>query len=453
LRRIWRARYNSEHHSSPFHQDTKISADAKLLRVVGRGDLTAIVINSVIGSGIFALPSVVAGLTGAWSPLVVLIAALGILPIALCVAEVGSRFDIAGGPYVYARQAFGPHVGFHVGWLLLWTRLLSAGAVLNVLTAYLATLLPWVGTPLGRALTMTGAVALFTIINVRGVRQAAWTVNVFTIAKLLPLVLLLVLGIVQLRGEVMATQAVAAPQWTDAVLQMVFAFAGFEVALVAASELRRPRQDAAFALIAAMIIITIVYALTQLAVIGVLPNAAGSKAPIADALRITVGSVGGVMGSLAAVISTYGWLTGNALLIPRMPFSMAEQGELPRVFARVHASLRTPHVSIITCSVIALLLGLAGSFAATATLSAIGRLLVYALTCGALIRLRRGSAPPAGFMLPAGRWLAMVGIAFSVWLLSTRSFGQAWLIVSIIVAGAVVRRSARRPLIWRADTA
>jgi basic amino acid/polyamine antiporter, APA family len=416
----------------------------RLLRVMGRGDLTAIVINAVVGAAIFALPSVVTGLTGQWSTVVVFIAAVGMLPIALCVAEVGSRFDVAGGPYLYAREAFGATIGFHVGWLLLSTRLLSGAAVLNVMTTYLAALVPWVGTPIGRAATMVAAVTLFTAINVRGVRQAAWTVNLFTIAKLLPLVLLLVLGLTQLRADVIATQTVAAPQWTDALLQMVFAFAGFEIALVAAGELRRPRQDAAFAVVVAMLMVTALYALMQITVMGVLPNAAASKAPIADALRVTLGAGGATLGSIAAVVSTYGWLTGNALLLPRMPFSMAERGELPRALASVHATTRTPHVSIILCSVVALAFGLAGSFAATSTLSAIGRLVVYALTCGALIKLRRSGGPAPGFVLPGGTLFAIVGIIFSIWLLSTRSFAQAWLIAAIVFAGAVVRWSVRR---------
>jgi basic amino acid/polyamine antiporter, APA family len=416
-----------------------------LLRVIGRRDLTAVIINSVIGSGVFGLPAVLVGLTGQWSPLVVLLALVGILPIALCVAEVGSRFDVAGGPYLYTTHAFGATVGFHVGWLLLWTRMLSAGAVLNVLASYLATLIPWVGTPTGRAITMVAAVTLFTIINVRGVRQASFTVNVFTIAKLLPLILLIVVGIVHVRGDVIAAQQVVAPQWTDALLQMVFAFAGFEVALVAAGEVRRPKEDAAFTLVTALIIIASIYFLTQLVVVGVLPDAALAKAPIAEALRVLLGSTGAVIGSLAAAVSAYGWLTGNALLIPRMPFSMAERGEVPRIFARVHESFRTPDVSIITCSVISLALGLAGTFAATATLSAIGRLIVYALTCGALIALRRRPGePPAAFKLPAGPLLAAVGIIFSIWLLSTRSFAQAWLIGAIVLAGAVTRALVRR---------
>jgi basic amino acid/polyamine antiporter, APA family len=419
-------------------------ASSALVRVIGRRDLTAIVINSMIGVGVFGLPSVIAGLTGTWSPLVVLLGALGMMPIVLCVAEVGSRFDVAGGPYRYTQQAFGDTVGFHAGWLLVWTRLLSGAAVLNVMTSYLATIIPWVGTPAGRALTMIVAVILFTAVNVRGVKQAAWTVNLFTLAKLLPLMLLIVLGIVVVRGDVIATQQISSPQWTDALLQMVFAYAGFEVALVVASEMRRPREDSAFALIVAMLIITAIYALVQITVAGVLPNAAASKAPIADTLRIVLGVTGGVIASLGAVVSAYGWLTGNALLVPRMPFSMAERGELPRAFARIHDSFRTPHIAIITCSVITLAIGLAGTFAATATLSAIGRLIVYGLTCGSLIVLRRRGHPPAGFIVPGGPIFAVVGIMFSIWLLSTRSFAQAWIIGAIILAGVLVRAVARR---------
>jgi APA family basic amino acid/polyamine antiporter len=410
-----------------------------LLRVMGRRDLTAAVINSVIGAGIFGLPSALAAFTGAWSPAAVLLAGLGMLPIAFCVAEVGSRFDVAGGPYLYTREAFGSTLGFHVGWLLVWTRLLSMGAVLNVLAAYLAALAPWVGTPVGRAITMTTAVALFTAINLRGVRQAAWTVNLFTVAKLLPLLLVILLGLAYLKGDVLAAQRAAEARWNDAVLAMVFAFGGFEVALIAAGEVRRPREDTAFAIIAGMLIVTAVYALTQLAVVGVLPHAAGSQAPIADALRAMLGAGGAVLGSAAAAVSAYGWLTGSALLLPRLPLSMAERGELPQLFGRVHHGFRTPHIAILSCSFVALAMALAGSFAGTATLSATGRLVIYGIMCGALLVLRRRGRPLAGFVLPAGNVLAIVGIVFSAWLLSTRSFAQAWIIGAVLGSGVLVQ--------------
>jgi amino acid transporter len=420
------------------------AAPPTLVRAIGRWDLTSGVVNAVIGSAIFGLPATLAALTGAWSPVTVLLAGLGIFPIVLCFAEVGSRFDAAGGPYLYARTAFGPAIGFHVGWLLLWTRLLSGAAVLNVLVAYLAQLVPWAGTTTGRVATMTAAVALVTAINVRGVRQATWTVNLFTAAKLLPLVLVIVLGGLALRGGGLATQAVATPSWTEAVLLLVFAYGGFESAVVAAGETRRPRDDTAFALVAAMAVITAVYGLTQLAVGAVLPDAAASKAPIADALQATLGAGGTALGSAAAVISTYGWLTGFSLLLPRVLFSMAERAELPAAFTRVHPAFRTPHVAIVACSLAALALGLYGTFAATATLSAISRLVIYAVTCAALVALRRRGGPAPGFVLPGGVAFAAVGLAFTFWLLSTRSLAQGWSLGAIVAAGAVVWWSTRR---------
>ena len=420
------------------------TSSTQLLRVMGRRDLISAVVNTVIGSGVFGLPSAVAALTGARSPAAVLLAGLGVFTIVLCVAELASRFDTTGGPYLYARAAFGGTIGFHVGWLLVCTRVLSGAAVLNVLTAYLATLVPWVGTPAGRACAMTATVAIIAAINVRGVRQAAWTVNLFTVAKLLPLALLIVLGAAQLRGDVFATQRVAAPDWAGAVLLMVFAYGGFEMAVVTAGETKRPREDTPFAVVAGMAVVTAVYCLTQLAVVGVLPHAAASKAPIADALRVLLGAGGGVLGGVAAVVSACGWLTGTALLLPRVLFSMAERGELPALLGRVHPSFRTPHVAIVGSSLVALGLGLAGTFAQTATLSAIGRLVVLVVVCAAVVALRRQSGLPAGFMLPAGITFAVLGIVFSVWLLSTRSLAQGWSIGVIVAAGEAVRLVARR---------
>src|SRR5262252_7178414 len=165
-----------------------VAARPRLIRAIGRWGLTAAIINGVVGSGIFGLPSSVAGLTGAASPIAVLIAGVSVFVIVLCFAEVGSRFDDAGGPYLYTRAAFGPAVGFQVGWLHIWTRLLSAAAVVNVFASYLAALFPSLGTSPGRTTAITLAIVLATSVNVVGVRQATWAVNAFTVAKLLPLV-------------------------------------------------------------------------------------------------------------------------------------------------------------------------------------------------------------------------------------------------------------------------
>ena len=274
-----------------------------LVRAIGRFSLTAAIINGVIGSGIFGLPSAVAALTGAWSPAVVLIAGACIFLVLLCFAEVSSRFDQAGGPYLYAREAFGPVAGFQVGWLLVLSRLLTCAAALNILVVYVSLLAPVVATPAGRAITMTSAMAVATAINITGVRLATWTVNLFTVAKVLPLLLLIVVGLPHIGSDVLATQIVVRPDWGEAVLLMVFAYGGFESMIVAASETRRPREDTGAALIAAGAIVTLIYCLLQLVIVGVLPDAGQATAPVASALGEVMGTIGTSLGSVAVVLS------------------------------------------------------------------------------------------------------------------------------------------------------
>jgi len=414
-----------------------------LIRAIGRVSLTAAIVNGVIGSGIFGLPSTVAALTGAWSPVVVLIAGACVFVVLLCFAEVSSRFDQAGGPYLYAREAFGAVVGFQVGWLLLVSRLLGCAAALNILVVYVELLVPAVTTPGGRALTMTGAIAVATAINVTGVRLATWTTNAFTVAKVVPLLLLIVLGLPLIKGDVLAAQAVAHPDWSEAVLLMVFAYGGFESMIVAAGETRRPREDTAAALITAGATVTLIYCLLQLVIVGVLPNAAGSTTPVASALREVMGANGMTLGSIAVVLSVYGWLTGFTLMMPRVLYSMAAHGELPAVVARVHPRLRTPYIAIVANAVIALAMALYSSFSEAAAFAAIARLVVFAVTCAALMMLRRAQGPSPGFRLPAGTMFAIAGTAFSIWLLSTRSPNQLVITFGIIAAGVVLRGISR----------
>jgi amino acid transporter len=414
-------------------------ARPSLIRAIGKWALTAAVINGVIGSGVFGLPSAIAGFTGQWSPFTVLLAGAGIFVIVLCFAEVGCRFDEAGGPYLYTRNALGPAVGFQVGWLHIWTRVLACAAVLNVLTAYLSTLIPWVGTTTGRASVMIGAIAIVTFVNLVGVRQAAWTVNAFTVAKLLPLVLVILLGLAHFSSDVARSQAVATPSWTDAVLILMFGYGGFESGIVAGSESRDPKRDTAFALVTAMLATTAIYFLMQIAVIGVLPAAAASKAPVAETLGTMIGPVGMTIGSIAVIISVYGWLTGFSLMSPRIFYSMAARGELPASLAWVHPKARTPSVAIVVNSAVGLGLGLASNFSQLATFSAIARLGIYTATCLSLIVLRRRHGMPQGFRAPGGAVLAVVGIGFCIWLLSTRKLSEAGFLPVMIAVGALIR--------------
>jgi amino acid transporter len=414
-----------------------------LVRAIGRWDFTAAIINGVIGSGIFSLPSVLAGLTGAWSPLTFVLAGLGMLTMLLCMAEVASRFTEAGGPYLYVREAFGRDAGFQAGWLTFFIRATSAAAALNVFTDYLGPLAPALAQGMGRVATMTVVLGIITAINVLGVRQATWAVDVLTAGKLLPLLLLIALGLPRVSGAVLATQTVEHADWTQAVLLLVFAYGGFDTPLIVAGEVRRPRKDSAFALIVGMAVIASVYTLVQVVAVGVVPAVAATKAPLAEAYRLLMGRPGVLLITLGAMVSTYGLATGSVLAAPRLLFSMAQRDELPAVLGHVHPRFRTPDVAILSYAAVTLGFALYGSFTWNATVSAIVRLVTYGLICAALLVFRRRGGEEPGFRLPGAIVIAPVAIAFALWLLSTRTFRQAWVLAVLMAVGWGLGRLAR----------
>lgn len=413
------------------------------IRAISRADLTLAIVNGVIGSAIFGMPAQIAALTGVRSPLAHLIAALAVLTIVLCFAEVASRFEDSGGAYLYSREAFGRHVGFQAGWLTLWTRLLSAAANLNIFASYLAQVLPAAGAGAGRSAVIVGVLLVITLINLIGVKQASWAIDVFTVAKLLPLGLLVVFGLPSVSAEVLSTQTVAEPQWTQAILLLIFAFGGFESPLMSAGEAKDARKDSAFALLTALGLIAAVYISVQYVTIGLVPNLQAEKAPIAAAFSVLWGPWGVVFASFAAMISVWGWATGNGLQSPRLLYSMAERGELPGVFARVHPRFLTPHVSIIGFSVVAGILAIVGTFEGNAVLSAIVRLIIYAMVCVSLWVFRR-TRGPAHFTVPFALPVSALALVFCLYMLSTRSFEQAGIIVGAMVVGHVLMLAQAR---------
>lgn len=432
------------------------------IRAITRFAFTLAIVNGVIGSAIFGMPAQIAGLTGAMSPYAHVIAAIAVLSIVLCFAEVASRFDESGGAYLYAREAFGPHIGFQAGWLTLWTRLLSAAANLNVFVDYLGQVAPRLGVGNGRAFVIVGVLTLISTINIAGVKQGSWTINVFTTAKLLPLIALVLVGLSHVSPEILGTQAPIAllsqkpntvldalglsPQgrgWVEAILLLVFAFGGFEAPLMAAGEAKNARKDSAFALLVALAVIATVYVSVQYVTIGVVPELAKEKAPIAAAFREIFGPGGVWFASLAAMISVWGWAVGNGLQSPRLLFSMAERGDLPRFVGQLHPGFKTPAIAIVLFSVVAGTLAITGTFEGNAVLSAIVRLLVYASVVLSLFKFRKVRGP-AGFVVPAAPLVATVALVFCGFMLAVRPFGQAWIILATMAAGHVLWFAARK---------
>src|SRR5262245_1274168 len=391
-----------------------------LVRGIGRWDFVSLTINAIIGAGIFGLPSRIYGLTGGWSALAYLVCAGLITLIALCFAEVGSRFAETGGPYLYARVAFGSVIGFEVGWLLWLARVTAFAALCNLLLGYLSFFWPAAGSGWTRALIVTLVVIALTVINVIGVRKAALVGNLFTIGKLTPLLLFIVAGLFLLSPEPFT--APAAPSYSGfsmAVLLLVFAFSGFEMAVIPAGEIRDPRRHIAFAMLTAIGVATLVYIMVQVVCIGALPGLADSERPLVDASRRFLGAAGASVVSVGAIISVTGTLNAAMLAGPRILFAMAEQGQLPQVLAATHRRFRTPHIAILTSAVVMLVLTLQGTFISALTISTVTRLLVYIATSTALPVLRfRNDAPSPRFSAPAGAAVAVMAAALSLWLLS-----------------------------------
>lgn len=404
----------------------KVSEEG-LVRGIRLWDLIGVTINSILGAGIFVLPAKAFGLIGSYSLIAFVTCAFVAVLIVLCFAEVSSRFTDTGGPYRYARVAFGPTVGFQVGWLNWLARISAYATNCNLLVVYLSFFWPPAASGLFRALVITSLTIALTIINYVGVRNATLTSNVFTIAKLLPLLLFIAVGLFFLTP---ANFALGTPpaigSFSTTVLLIVYAFTGFENASVPAGEIENPRRSLPIAILAAIGIVTAFYLLIQVVCIGTLPALGQTERPLAEAAKTFLGPVGASLIAAGAITSIIGNLNVNLLSSPRIPFAMSLQGELPKVFSEVHKRFRTPHVAIFLTAVLVLALTLSSSLIYALTVSTIARLLAYAATCAALPKLRyQKDAPAAMFLLPGGMVISILAILLTIWLLSNATLIEA----------------------------
>jgi APA family basic amino acid/polyamine antiporter len=417
----------------------------ELVRAIGRWSLVALVVNSILGSGVFGLPSTVAALIGKYSPYAVLAAGAGMCIIIGCFAEVASRFQQAGGPYLYARVAFGRLMGIQTAWMLWLGQVAAPAANANLFVIYLGEFFPHAKDPLPRAAILTVLVGLLTYINIRGVRAGAQVSNLFTAAKLVPLFAVIVLGLLVLHNQhwhiatASPTGVLTTDQWLKSMLLLVFAYGGFETALAPMSEAKNPRRDAPFALFTALLVCTVIYALIQWVVVGVLPDATHSQRPLADVARLAAGPVGAALVAVGALISFYGYLSAKILAMPRVSFALAERGDFPKAFAAVHPRFRTPYISILVFAVLVWGFALGGEFRWNVTLSAVARLLYYGVGCAALPVLRRKQPEGANamFHLPAGNFLAALGVILCLILVTRVDFGQSLILIAVIALAFV----------------
>lgn len=404
-----------------------------LVRGIHRWDLVAITINGIIGAGIFGLPAKVFALIGAYSLFAFVACALVVTLIILCFAEVSSRFDQTGGPYLYAREAFGSTVAFEVGWLIWLARLTAFAANCNLLVNYLGYFWP-AATGAWRPAIIAVVVVSLAAINILGVRQAAIASNFFTIGKLIPMILFVAAGLFFLNPHAYTLgPAPSSGAFSQSVLLLIYAFTGFEMAAIPAGEVHDPQKHLPRALLIAIGVVAALYIMIQVVCVGTLPELAQSQKPLADAGTRFLGVAGGAIISVGAIISITGNLNIVLLSGSRVPFAMAEQRQLPSILGRVHSRYFTPHVAILCTAAVMFVLTLKQSFVQALTISAIARLLTYAATCAALPVLRRTNVSPALFRLRGGTIISVLALLLSGWLLLNSTLKEA--ITAAIVAG------------------
>ena len=423
------------------------SPQISLVRAIGRWSLAALAVNSIIGSGIFGLPATVAALLGKRSVLAVLIAGAAMGVIMACFAEVASQFSEAGGPYLYARTAFGRLTGILVGWMLYLAQTAAPAANANLFVIYLAEFWPAAKEPWPRFVILTLLVGVLAAINARGARQGAAVSNVFTVAKILPLLMVVSAGAAMTMIHPSpwgAAGPMPASVWMKAMVLLIFAYGGFESALAPMSEAKNPGRDAAFALFVALIACTVIYALVQWVVVGVLGPGATTDRPLAEVARITMGNRGAALVAIGALVSVYGYLSAKLLGMPRVTFALAKGGDLPSLFGAVGPRFHTPWFSILFYAAAVWGLAMVGSFTWNVTLSVVARLFYYAVVCAALIALRSKQPLAIGFRLPGGPVLALLGIGISVALATQVDLSKSLILAATVTAALLNWIWARR---------
>lgn len=427
----------------------KQQSEPKLIRAVTRWQIVGLAVNDVIGSGIYLLPAAAAMLLGPFSIWAVLLAGCAVTFLVLCFAEASSYFDEPGGAYLYTREAFGDFIGFEVGWMTWLARVTSVASLSVGLALSFGYLWPGATEGWGRVLIITLSLVLLTWINVIGVKQGAKAAVFLTIAKSVPLVFFIGIGVFAVNLELLTAENPSSSfdSLSEAVLLLLFAYCGFENTPGAAGEFKNPKRDIPFALLTMVFLVTLVYTLVQFVAVGTLSGLAESDSPLAESAATFSGPWIAVLMSVGAIVSIFGNTSNSTLVGPRYLYALARDGFGHKILARIHPRFHTPAVAIIVQSGIALALALSGSFVGLAMLSIIARLATYAGTAAALPILRKRFPNKKNVIrLPGGNTIPVIALIFCVVFLISATLGNLIAGTIALLVGAVIYYFRSKPI-------
>ena len=426
----------------------RVTGDSALLRRIGFWALTASVLNNTIGGGIFEMPGDLASSMGAAAPLALLLGALVFVPIALCFSAAGSRIHATGGAYSYVAAAFGPLSGYVIASMLWISNVAASGGIAAALADQLAHVSPWFAQPLSRAAFLVGAYVLLCALNARGVRIGARAIMALATVKLLPLILLAVVGLFYIHpANLHVTAMPGSSAIGNSMVFVIFAYAGMETALLPSGEVSDPSRVVPRATLAAITLVVLLYVALQVVAQGVLGSAlAGNKIPLAA----TAGAIAPFFHTvllLTAGISLLGFLQNDLLSTSRLLYALARDGYLPSPLARVTTGHHVPLVALVMYAGIAVVLAIQGGFSALVLFSGRAVCLVYIGVCVAAWRLQqrdvRGEGRP--FMLRGGPLIPLIACAGLVLVLTTLQRLE-WLAIGYALAAVVALYAIVR---WR----
>ena len=417
-------------------------------RVVSRWEIVAFSVNDVIGSGVYLLPAAAALILGVASVGAVVAAGFAVLLLVLCFAEASSYFDRPGGAYLYTRTAFGELIGFEVGWMTWIARVTSVSSLSVGFAQALSYVWPETNAGLWRALAITVPVLVLTLINVIGVKGGVRTAVFLAVSKTVPLLIFIAAGVFAFSRQALEANGAAPRTGTlgEAALLLLFAYAGFENTPAPAGEFKNPKRDVPFALVAQIIIVTLIYSAVQWVALSTLPGVAQSQTPLADSARLFLGGWAGLLMTFGGAVSILGTNSNTVLSGPRYLYALAADGFGPRALAYLHPRFRTPVVAILLQTAIALPLALTGSFVELAALSVVARLATYLGTAASVPMLRRKFPDAPGVVrIPGGPVIPIVAALLCV-VLAASATPKNLIAGAIAIVIGLVLWMVRRPV-------
>ena len=415
--------------------------EEKLPRNLGLWGIWMLVVNGLIGAGIFGLPSGAAALAGEYSVLVYAFCALLILPIILCFAELGSYFRGTGGPIRYGTLAFGPFVGFQGGWLYYLARLISFSANTVLLTDSIAYFIEGAGTGTGRIISLAVICVGLSVINVLGSIESIRSMTLFTVIKFAVLILLPLGGFILLGSEVIPSFESPIPASDNlgaAALLLIYAFVGFEGAVVPAGEAKRPERDMPLGLLLGLAVVAVLYMVIQLVSQAAVSDLANSKTPLLDVSASLFGPVGAIVLMVGVAASVLANLVSSMFSATRVTYALSLEKSLPRWFGEVHSRYLTPANSVVFFGIAAFLLAAFGSFKVLAAMTVLSRLFLYGMSCAAIPKLRPQFRGEGRFILKGGYLIPVLGIGACLWLMLQVSSQSIWMTAIFVGIGSLL---------------